>query len=127
MSMSPQQQSKCQAIIHSAAATAGAGNLIPVPGAGVAVDLVVMTAMCAGLASVFGGNISEQVARGMAVTALKNTMLKQPVKTLTKELSKLVPYLGLLVAPSLSVALVEAAGWSIAQELAQRPQLAKAA
>ncbi|MDM9652060.1 hypothetical protein QU755_11305 [Pseudomonas wenzhouensis] len=124
MSMSPQQQSKCQAIIHSAAATAGAGNLIPVPGAGVAVDMVVMTAMSAGLASVFGGNINEQVARGMAVAALKNTMLKQPVKTLTKELSKLVPYLGLVVAPTLSAALVEAAGWTIAQDLAQRqPQL----
>jgi len=86
--------------------------------------MVVMTAMSAGLASVIGGNINEQVARGMAVAALKNTMLKQPVKTLTKELSKLVPYLGLVVAPTLSAALVEAAGWTIAQDLAQRqPQL----
>jgi len=88
--MTPEQESKCHKIIHTAAAGAGAGNLIPVPGTGVAADIVAMSMMAMSLASVFGGNLTEEVAKGMAVTALKQTMLKQPIKVLTKELSKLI-------------------------------------
>lgn len=127
MSMTPEQLNKSHAIIHSAAAAAGAGNLLPIPGTGVAADMVAMTAMSIGLAAVFGGNLSEEAARGLAFAAIKNTMLKQPVKTLTKELSKLVPFLGQLVAPTLSVTLIEAAGWSIAEELSRRQHSASAA
>jgi hypothetical protein len=44
-------------------------------------------------------------------------MLKQPIKTLTKELSKFIPILGQIVAPSISVVMLEAAGWTLAKEL----------
>ena len=44
-------------------------------------------------------------------------MLKQPIKTVTKELSKIIPILGQIVAPSISVAMIEAAGWAIAKQL----------
>ncbi|WKN24015.1 hypothetical protein [Azotobacter vinelandii] len=118
--MTEDQNTKCHAIIHTAAVAAGAGNLVPVPGTGVAADMVAMTAMTVSLASVFGGNIGEEAARGMAIAAIKGTMLKQPIKTLAKELSKLVPLLGQLIAPAISITLIEAAGWSIAQELAQK-------
>ncbi|WP_349618221.1 hypothetical protein, partial [Azotobacter salinestris] len=120
MSMTEEQNTKCHAIIHSAAVAAGAGNLIPVPGTGVAADMVAMTAMTISLASVLDGNLSEEAARGLAIAAIKNTMLKQPIKTLAKELSKLIPLLGQLVAPAISVILIEAAGWSIAEELARK-------
>lgn len=50
-------------------------------------------------------------------------MLKQPIKTLTKELSKIVPFLGQMVAPAISVTMIEAAGWSIAKELEFRSKL----
>jgi len=51
-------------------------------------------------------------------------MLKQPIKTLTKELSKFIPFLGQVVAPSISVVMLEAAGWTLAKELeVYRPQL----
>lgn len=120
--MTAEQNTKCHTIIHTAAAAAGAGNLIPVPGTGVATDMVTMTVMTVSLAAVLGGNLSEEAARGLAFAAIKNTMLKQPIKTLTKELSKLVPFLGQIVAPAISVTLIEAAGWSIAEDLARRQQ-----
>lgn len=120
MTMTEEQNTKCHAIIHTAAVAAGAGNLIPVPGTGVAADMLAMTAMTVSLASVFGGNLSEEAARGLAIAAIKHSMLKQPIKTLAKELSKLIPGLGQIVAPTISVTLIEAAGWSIAEELAQK-------
>lgn len=120
MNMTTQQRKQCQAIIHSAACAAGAGNLAPVPGTGAAVDALAMTAMVASLATVFGGNINQQVARGMAISALKNGLLKQPIKVLSKELAKLIPGLGQVVAPAISAALIEAAGWVIANDLAQQ-------
>lgn len=117
--MTEDQKNKCHKIIHAAAITAGAGNLAPIPGTGVAADMVAMTTMTMSLASVFGGNLSREVAKGIAYSAIKNTMLKQPIKTLAKELSKLIPGLGQIVAPSISIAMIEAAGWSIAEELSK--------
>jgi uncharacterized protein (DUF697 family) len=73
--------------------------------------------MTMSLCAVFGGNISEAAAKNLAIAALKNTMLKQPIRTLAKELSKLVPGLGQIVAPSIAVVMLEAAGWVLAKEL----------
>ncbi len=115
--MTPEQETKCHTIIHAHAAVAAAGNIIPVPGLGIAADLVTMTSMCMNLCAVFGGSIPKEVATGLAIAALKDTVLKQPIKTLTKELSKLIPFLGQVVAPSISVVMLEAAGWTIAKDL----------
>ncbi len=117
--MTPEQKDKCHLIIHTAAVASAAGNLAPVPGTGLAADVVTATAMVAGLCLVFDGELTEQVARGLAVAALKDEMLKEPIKTLTKELSKLVPLLGQIVAPTLSIILIEAVGWKIAADLSQ--------
>ena len=115
--MTNEQENKCHAIIHSHAVAAAAGNAVPVPGLGVAADMITMTSMTMSLCAVFGGNISEAAAKNLAIAALKNTMLKQPIRTLAKELSKLVPGLGQIVAPSLAVVMLEAAGWVLAKEL----------
>ena len=69
--MTKEQEIKCHKIIHTAAAGAGARNLLPAPGTGIAADIVAMTTMAMHLASVFGGNIAKEVAKGMAVIALK--------------------------------------------------------
>lgn len=115
--MTDEENTKCHAIIHSHAVAAAAGNAVPVPGLGVAVDIATMTTMCMALSTVFGSSIPENVAKGMAVTAIKSTMLKQPIKTIAKELSKFVPFLGSVVASSVSLAMLEAAGWVLAKEL----------
>lgn len=118
--MTEEQKEKCHYIIHSFSAGAGVGNVVPIPGLGLAADTVAMVGMTLALCNVFGGSISESLAKTMAITALKNTMLKQPVKTLTKELSKLFPFVGQLVAPTISVGLMESAGWLLADELEQK-------
>ena len=47
------QKSACHKIIHSAAAAAAAGNLMPVPGTGFAADMGAMVVMVMSLARVF--------------------------------------------------------------------------
>lgn len=121
--MTEQQIQQCHNIIHIAAAGAGGGNLIPVPGTGVAADILAMSMMAISLASVFGADLSEQAAKGMAFAAIKNTMLREPIKVLTKELSKLVPFLGQAVSAMISAGLIEAAGWSLAKELASNAEI----
>jgi uncharacterized protein (DUF697 family) len=115
--MTEDQKTKCHAIIHAHAVAAAAGNAVPIPGLGVAADMVVMTTMVMALCAIFGGSLTEEAAKGLAIAAIKNTMLKQPIKTLARELSKLIPGLGQIVAPSIGVVMIEAAGWVLANEL----------
>lgn len=117
MPMTDAEKSKCKKIIHGHAAAAAAGNLVPIPMIGLAADTVTMTTMAMALAAVFGGSITEAVAKNMAINAIVSTMKKQPVRIIAKEISKVVPLVGQLVAPSISVAMLEAAGWLLAEEL----------
>lgn len=117
MPMTDEEKSKCRKIIHGHAAAAAAGNLVPIPMVGLAADTVTMTTMAMALAAVFGGSITEAVAKNMAINAIVSTMKKQPVRIIAKEISKVVPLVGQLVAPSISVAMLEAAGWLLAEEL----------
>lgn len=82
--MTPAQKKKCHAIIHSHAVASGAGNAIPVPRLGIAKDLVTVTTMTMSLCAVFGGNISKKAANALAIAAMKDTMLRQPIRVLTK-------------------------------------------
>lgn len=118
--MNKEQKSRCRKIIHGAAVLAGAGNLIPIPGTGVAADTVAMTTMAIGLASVFGASLTEEAARALAINSVRQTVLKQPVRIVAKEVTKFVPVLGMLIAPAVSIAMLEAAGWSMAADLERR-------
>lgn len=117
MPLTDEEKRKCQKIIHGHAVAAAAGNLVPVPGVGIATDTVTMTTMAMALASTFGGSITEAVAKNMAVNAIIATIKKQPVRIISKEISKVVPIIGQLVAPSISVAMLESAGWLLVDEL----------
>ena len=121
--MTEDQHKRCVAIIHSHALLCGAGNAIPVPGIGVAADIVTMTTMTLCLASELGGKLTEEAAKGLAIATLKRTVLRHPIKIITKELAKFLPILGQMVSPVISVTLVEATGWSIARELSSRFQM----
>ena len=115
--MTEEQKNKCHAIIHTAAITAGAGNAVPLPGLGVAADSASITLMVLSLCAVFGGGLTESAAKSIALSALKRQVQKQPIKYATKELSKIIPFAGSIVGASLSVAMIEAAGWEIAYDL----------
>lgn len=101
--MTEDQESKSHYIIHSHAAAA---NAVPVPGLGVAADMVTMTSMTMSLCGVFGGKLTEEAAKALAITRVKDTILKQPIKTLTKELSKLIHGLGQVVVKNISVVML---------------------
>ena len=92
--MTEEQRLKCHGIIHTFSAASGAGNIVPVPGLGLAVDTVTMTTMTIALAAVFGGSLQKSVAEGIAAQAIKETMIRQPMKVIAKELSKLIPFAG---------------------------------
>ena len=115
--MTDDEKQKCSIIIHGHAAAVGAGNALPAPGAGFAVDAVGMTSLAMSLCAVLGGNLSKEVSKAMGIAALKRTMLRAPIRTIAKEVSKFVPFLGQAFAPAISVAMVECAGWNLAQEL----------
>ncbi|WP_406040221.1 hypothetical protein [Succinimonas sp.] len=51
--MNAEQKTLCAKIIHTAAASAAAGNAVPVPGFGVAVDLAAVLGMTVALSKVF--------------------------------------------------------------------------
>lgn len=114
--MTNEEKNKCHIIIHAATAASGAGNLVPIPGLGAAADMVSMTTMAISLASVFGEELTHAAARGMAYAALKKVIFKQPVKYAAKELAKFVPWIGSVFSAAVSVALMEAAGWQLAQQ-----------
>lgn len=120
MPMSEEQKTKCKIIIHSHAVAVAGGNAVPIPGLGIAADMVTMTSMSMSLCGVFGGSLTEEAAKVLAISAIKNTMLKQPIKTIGKELSKFIPFLGQIVAPSISVVMLESAGWVLANELYEK-------
>lgn len=122
MAMTDEEKSKCKKIIHGHA-VAAAGNLVPIPGVGIAADTVTMTTMAMALASIFGGSITESVAKNMATNAIIAAIKKQPVKVITKEVSKVVPFVGQLIAPAISVAMLESAGWLLAEDLAAEREL----
>lgn len=115
--MTEEEKSKCQKIIHGHAVAAAAGNLVPIPGVGIAADTVTMTTMAMALSAVLGGSLTESVAKNMAINAIVATMKKQPVRVIAKEVSKVVPIVGQLVAPAISVAMLEASGWLLANEI----------
>ena len=114
--MTESQKKKCHAIIHTGAIAAGAGNCSPIPGTGLAADTVALTTMACSLAAVFGVDPSKAAARGIALAAIKKQLLKSPLKALVKEISKLWIFGGQAVSATISIAMVEAAGWSIAND-----------
>ena len=106
--------SKCHAIIHAAAVACGAGNAVP--GLGVAADVIALTGMAVGLAAVFGEDLPKSVAKANATAVLKRQVLQQPVKYAAAKLSSFIPWLGQVVAPTISAGLVEATGWAMVKE-----------
>ncbi len=120
INMTSDQKKKCEVLIHSHAAIAATGNAFPIPGLGLATDLGTMATLAMLLAAEFGGNITESVARNLAIAALKRQVLKQPLKSVAKSASKYVPIVGPAISAGFSVAMLEAAGWSMAKELDQK-------
>lgn len=118
--MTEQQRKKCRAIIHAHAMAAAIGNLIPIPGLGIASDLFFMRLMTTKLCEIFENDSTEMHTKIQSIITFKSIMLKQPIKITTKELSKLIPGLGQIVAPSISLIMIEGTGWAFAKDLKEK-------
>lgn len=125
--MTGEQEKKCRRIIHGHATAAGAGNLVPIPGTGFTADIVTMTTMAIALSKVFGDAVTKNAAECPVIVAIKRTVLRQPIRIAAKELSKIIPFPGVFVAPAISAAMIESAGWTLANDLSEKksPRLAK--
>ncbi|WP_406545374.1 hypothetical protein [Succinimonas sp.] len=90
--MNSAQKSACHKIIHSAAAAAAAGNLVPVPGTGFAVDMGVMVAMVMSLARVFKldsrAGAAESKKRAKKMKKVKDSIQKQLPENWKKHVAK---------------------------------------
>ena len=117
--MNNYQEKKIKTLIHSHAAAAAVGNLVPIPGVGFAADMTTMTTLAMLIASELGGNIPESVQRNLVVAALKRQVMKQPLKYIAKKAVKYAPFVGPALSAGFSVAMLEAAGWSLAKSLDQ--------
>ncbi len=144
--MNNSEKIKCHAIIHGFAIASGAGNTIPAPGAGIAVDIGCMASMCMSLAAVFSQDPTGAVKESLLVITLKRILTKQALKELAKqpkkkaakelatflakniikrmsvksavkESSKTIPVIGVLISSTLSVAMIEAEGWRLAKTM----------
>ena len=62
--MTEAQRQRCKRIIHSWSAAAGAGNLSPIPGTGLAADVTALAMMARELAGVFGEDKPAAAAHG---------------------------------------------------------------
>lgn len=122
--MTESQRQRCKRIIHSWSAAAGAGNLSPIPGTGLAADVTALAMMARELAGVFGEDKPAAAAKGIAVATLRRVLLKQPIKALAKELCKLIPFAGQALSAGISVGIAEATGWAMANDFDQRSMAA---
>jgi len=117
--MTKDEKTKCKRIINSWAAVAGAGNLLPIPGTGVAADITSLSMMARELAGVFGIDKTAAAAKGLVVATLKRVLMKQPIKALGKEFCKLIPFAGQALAASISIGIAEATGWAMAEQFSK--------
>ncbi|MBR0519667.1 hypothetical protein IJJ97_07740 [bacterium] len=115
-----EEKKNCHVLIHTHAVAAGAGNVVPIPGVGIAADVATMTTMAIALSKIFNDKpLTWEVASNLVTGVLKNWALKQPIRMAAKELSKLVPGLGQVVAPTISIGMIESAGWILVNKFAK--------
>ncbi len=114
------EKKKCHVVIHTHALLVGAGNAVPVPGLGFAADVGTMTTMAIALSQIFNDKpLDKNVAISLVTGILKRLLLKYPIRMLAKEASKIIPGLGQVVAPTISIGMIESAGWVLVNQFAK--------
>ncbi len=112
--MTDEQKNACHGIIHTHAAAAAGGNLVPVPGTGLAADIVALTTMTMALGAVFGKRVEQDMAINFVTVAIKDAAFRFGLTEAIKEtFGKLIPPL----SSAMSFAMLESVGWSIANKL----------
>ena len=83
-------------------------------------DVGTMTTMAIALSQIFNDKpLDKNVAISLVTGILKRVALKYPIRMLAKEASKIIPGLGQVVAPTISIGMIESAGWLLVNQFAK--------
>ena len=111
--MTSDENTKCHAIIHTAAAaTAAVGGGLPIPGADAIPITATQITMCISLAKVFDKILTEEAATillGSFTTAAWGKLISQA-------LTGWIPGVGNIINAGTAAGLTEAIGWAIAKK-----------
>jgi uncharacterized protein (DUF697 family) len=114
--MTDRQNTKCHAIIHSAAtlAAAAASPLAQLPGSDNAVIVPIQVGMVISLGAVFGIKLDKSAALSTITTA-STTIIG---RTVSQVLVGWIPVIGNAINAGTAFAVTEGAGWIIAEQFA---------
>ena len=114
--MTDSENSKCHAIIHSAATAAGAvgAGLAQLPFSDNLVIMPIQIGMVASLGNVFGKNLGETAIKSL-ISAAAGTVIG---RSASQALLGWVPLLGNAINASTAFAITESIGWAIANNFA---------
>lgn len=120
MSMTNDENSKCHAIIHSAAVAAGAvgAGLAQIPLSDNVVIMPIQIGMVASLGNVFGKNLGEMAIKGL-ISAAAGTVIG---RSASQALLGWIPLLGNAINASTAFTITEAIGWAIANNFADEAE-----
>ena len=116
MSMTDSENSKCHAIIHSAAVAAGAvgAGLAQIPLSDNAIIMPIQIGMVASLGNVFGKSLGETTIKSL-ISAAAGTVIG---RSASQALLGWIPLLGNVINASTAFTITEAIGWAIANKFA---------
>ena len=116
MSMTDSENSKCHAIIHSAAVAAGAvgAGLAQIPLSDNVVIMPIQIGMVASLGNVFGKSLGETAIKSL-ISAAAGTVIG---RSASQALLGWIPLLGNVINASTAFTITEAIGWAIANKFA---------
>lgn len=116
--MTPEQNKKCHAIIHSASLAAGGvgAGLAQLPGTDNAVIVPIQVTMTIALGNVFGIGLTESTAKSALATATATTV----GRGISQFLVGWIPGFGNVFNATTAAAITETIGWALAKDFHNR-------
>lgn len=105
-------KSKCHAVIHTAAVSAGAAGALPIPVADTVPITGAQITMIIALGKVFDVTLSQSSAKAIAGSLLA----RQVGQAAFRGVLKFVPIAGNIAGAATAVALTETLGWAVADD-----------
>lgn len=120
--MTKEQRTKCNAIIHSASASAGAvgAGFAQLPGSDSVIITPIQTAMVLSLGKVLGFTLNE----GAAKATISSVAFSAIGRTCSQLLIGWLPIAGNIVNAATAFSLTETLGWIIAEEFDEQQRMA---
>ena len=108
-------KTKCSYIIHTAAASAGAVGLSPIPGSDAPVILTIQVSMLIAL----GNTLQVPLTKHFATSLAK----QQTGKLLAGKIDKTIPLFGSVVNGAVAAGITETLGWDFVNKYIKQPNI----